>query len=154
MSSNDNVNKISILRGPELELELLMDGTATLDATTQIVVDGVTYSPESFARRIQAELGPHKAVRNAKVLLAEAFAERKARTKVTKQFISDARSALQGALGSDNPKLAKFGLKNRKERSPETLEEKVSRFEKAKVTRAEKAPRDPTPDEAAKKPSP
>jgi hypothetical protein len=147
-SKNEKLNSLSIVRGSELELETMKDGLKSLDPTTQFMVDGVLYTPVSLEKRIDAELAPFKAVRNAKIMVVEAIAERRERTKGTKQFIADARFALQGAFGSDNAALAKFGIKQKKDRQPETLEEKLARFSKAKATRAEKkeeAPPAPSP---------
>src|SRR4051812_1355686 len=125
MSNKDVVNRKSISHGLELELELLETGADTLPPSTQIIVDGVTYTPETFAQRVRAELAPFKAVRNAKLLLAQAFAERRETKKASRSFASNARAALVGALGGGNPDLERFGVKPRKERTPETLDHKV-----------------------------
>lgn len=144
MSVNDNVNKQSVSRGLELELELLIAGALTLPPTTQLVVDGVSYTPATFVDRARTELAPFKAVRAAELVTKQARADRRTRTPGTKVFVADARAAVQGAIGSANPDLEKFGMKPRKQRQPETLEQKVARVEKAKATREKRGQREPT----------
>jgi hypothetical protein len=137
MSTIKSVNQKSVSRGRELQLEMLLEGLATYPAEV-INVGGVAYTKETFAERVRQELEGFKAVREARLALAKALDERKERDKETSRFVANTRHAVQGALGDQNPELEKWGFKVRKERAPETVEEKLARVAKAKKTRAER----------------
>jgi hypothetical protein len=131
------VNEKSLTSGVELRLEVALDGVqnAFPASIQQVPVRGVTYTQASLAAKIQDVRSPWKTVRDAHATIRQFAQDKPELTRGAIQLLGDLKSSLAGQLGRDSQDLAKFGFTPLKRPKPLTVEEKVLRAAKAKLTR-------------------
>jgi hypothetical protein len=134
---NQAQNDKSIVRGVELRLDMALDGTlnAFPPSLQQITVRGVSYDQSSLATKLQQTASPWKNARDAHATLRQFAQDKPELAREALQLLGDLKASLSGQIGRDNQELARFGFAPLQRPKPLTVEQKVLRTAKAKLTR-------------------
>ena len=135
MSTTRNVT----VKGVELNLDMLLNGLASLFTTTNtIVVGGVAYTQKDFVKKVTDVVTPYKTRRDARTAFAQAQLSIAADEVATQKFVRAAKLAAVAVLGEDNPELAKLGFAPRRKATPQTSADKALKAERGRQTRQDR----------------
>jgi hypothetical protein len=117
----------------------LLAGVAGLESgaltVSALVVDKVSYTLPELSAKLTGLAAPYDAVAEAHVVYEAKLQARIAAEPETAKFLAAFQHSIQSALGTDNPELAKFGIKPRKPPRKLTAAENEARAAKARATR-------------------
>jgi len=131
------MNETTVLKGTALRIDSASKGCANAfpPGFTTLPIRNTIYTQADIQNKLAALAVPWQGVLAAHLSLRQFTQGQKQNVKVTDQFLGDLKSALGGAVGSDNQLLAQWGFKVKKPAKALTSEEKVLRAAKAKLTR-------------------
>jgi hypothetical protein len=137
MTGTPGINQQSVVHGTELRLDSAINGCANAfpPGFQTLPIRNVSYAQADINKKLVALDAPFKGARSAHATLRQFTQGKPQSVKDAEQFLSDLKSALSAALGADNQLLAQWGFKPTKARKPLTVEQKVMRAAKAKLTR-------------------
>jgi len=148
MVTNPGVNKLSLVRGYELQLDTLITGLGTLSQTSSFNVSGTMETRDTLIQAFTQDLVPYQNVRSGRIEVQQSLAERNENQPASKKRFAAVRAAIIGALGVDNPDLAKFGFKPKKKAAKPTVDELVERVSRNQSTRKKRGTLGPKQKEA------
>lgn len=130
---NDN----AVTRGMELRLDLAIDGIEKAFASVlqTVTLRGVTYTKDELLKKFLEVAGPWKDARAAHELLRQWTQNKPAQFKVAQGLLADFKAALSAQVGRESEVLTQFGFSPLRQPRPMTVEEKLLRTAKAKLTR-------------------
>ena len=134
------INEKSVITGVELRLDLALSGVmySYPPSAKQVVLRGVSYDQAGLAAKLEDTAAPWKRVRDAHAIIRQFAQDKPELTKAAIQLLGDLKSSFAGQLGRDSQELEKFGFTPLKRPRPLTIEEKILRVAKAKLTRAKR----------------
>lgn len=131
------MNDKAVTKGTELRLDTAFTGVQNNfpTAITEIVVNGKKYDQTSLLRELDGARAPWKDARQAHAVLRQFTSEKPEHRKFAQDLLAGVESALVAYFGRESEELTKFGFTPFKRRRPLTVEEKIQRVAKAKITR-------------------
>lgn len=136
MQGNAGMNDKAVVRGVELRLEAARVGVSqAFPPVPQVVVAGKSYTQADLQARIDQELKPWKDAREAHATLRQFTKDKPQLTKAAEEFLAGVEAAAVAQFGRASETLTQYGFKPLKPRRQLTVEEKIQRVAKAKLTR-------------------
>jgi hypothetical protein len=131
------MNDKAVTRGTELRLDTAFLGVTQNfpPSIQQIVVNGKSFDQKALLAEIDSVRGPWKGARSAHAVLRQFTQLKPENKKAADEFLAGLEAALVACFGRESEELTKFGFMPFKRRRPLTVEEKVQRAAKAKITR-------------------
>lgn len=123
--------------GAELRLDQAEKGvTVSLPAgVPHVTVRGVVCSQDDVLETIRGFNAPWKEAREAHAVLRRFTAQKARLTKEVASYLGDLCASFAAVLGRESEELANYGFRPLKRRRAATVEEKVLRTAKARLTR-------------------
>jgi hypothetical protein len=126
-------------QGVELRIDkILAEVRAAIPVGKTVDVGGKTFTIDELVKELQGYQAFFAGPREMRAALRQAVADRERISPDAKRFLSDLKLGFVGVLGRSNPMLERLGFPPRKENRELSVEEKLRKVAKAKLTREER----------------